>query len=226
MIKDNQLSTILILLSMAVLIYYLTKPTQKENFEENNNLSESVFNGNNFNKIVFDENDENVFNENNFNKIVFDENNENVFNENNEELVQEKKESSRFDLSGVHDFEGEEQSYGASLDNAFDLPLNKDERPDEVDINRNNVKKYDLKQFLPNELDEEWFGTDWSMAQGELNDQTLINPSKFIPGTDTVGQSLKNPSYDIRGTIANPKYTVSPWNNSTYEPDYNIKSLC
>ncbi len=29
-----------------------------------------------------------------------------------------------------------------------------------------------------------------------------------------------------RGTIANPKFSVSPWNNSTYEPDYNIKPLC
>ena len=39
-------------------------------------------------------------------------------------------------------------------------------------------------------------------------------------------QSLKNPTYDFRGTIANPKYNVSPWMNSTYEPDYNVKPLC
>ena len=28
------------------------------------------------------------------------------------------------------------------------------------------------------------------------------------------------------GTIPNPKFIVSPWNNSTYEPDFNLKPLC
>ena len=54
----------------------------------------------------------------------------------------------------------------------------------------------------------------------------LISYLKKLIGVNTVGQSLKNASYDIRGTIANPKFAVSPWNNSTYEPDTNIKPLC
>ena len=45
-------------------------------------------------------------------------------------------------------------------------------------------------------------------------------------GTDTVGQSLKNATYDLRSAPPNPKFVVSPWQNSTIEPDYNIKPLC
>ena len=59
-----------------------------------------------------------------------------------------------------------------------------------------------------------------------MNNDKLINTDKYVIGVDTVGQSKKNATYDLRGTIANPKYNVSPWMNSTYEPDYNLKGLC
>jgi hypothetical protein len=45
-------------------------------------------------------------------------------------------------------------------------------------------------------------------------------------GIDTVGQSRKNATYDIRTAPPNPKFVVSPWSNSTIEPDYNTKPLC
>ena len=45
-------------------------------------------------------------------------------------------------------------------------------------------------------------------------------------GIDTIGQSKKNASYDLREAPPCPKFTIGPWNNSTIEPDYNIKSLC
>ena len=87
------------------------------------------------------------------------------------------------------------------------------------------MKKYDSAQYLPQEINDEWFKTDFTVAQKVGNDK-LINADKYVVGVDTVGQSLKNASHDLRGTIANPKYNVSPWMNSTYEPDYNIKPLC
>jgi hypothetical protein len=43
---------------------------------------------------------------------------------------------------------------------------------------------------------------------------------------DTVGQSMKNPSYDIRGNIPCPKIVVSPFMNSSYDPDTNLRSWC
>jgi hypothetical protein len=44
-------------------------------------------------------------------------------------------------------------------------------------------------------------------------------------GIDTIGNSKRNASHDIRGTIPCPKFVVSPWNNSTYEPDTNIRQM-
>jgi hypothetical protein len=115
---------------------------------------------------------------------------------------------------------------GAELDSAFQQPLNLKSSTDVIDINRNNVKKYDAKDFLPKEINDQWFDTDFSQAKFNINDDKLINTERYVVGVNTVGQSLKNASYDIRGTVANPKFSVSPWNNSTYEPDFNIKPLC
>ena len=93
-------------------------------------------------------------------------------------------------------------------------------------FNKNYLKKYDSTSYLPKEVNDEWFDTDFSQAKNKVGSDKLINTDKYIVGVDTVGQSLKNASYDLRGTVANPKYNVSPWLNSTYEPDYNIKPLC
>jgi len=95
-----------------------------------------------------------------------------------------------------------------------------------VNFNNDNLDKYNVADFLPKETNDEWFDTDFSQAKHNINDGKLINTDRYVIGVNTVGQSLKNASYDIRSTIPNPKISVSPWNNSTYEPDYNIKSLC
>ena len=115
---------------------------------------------------------------------------------------------------------------GASLDTAFDKPIQEGVKTDVIDLNRNNVKNYNAKDYLPKEVNDDWFNTDFSQAKYKMNDDKLINTEKYVVGVNTVGQSLKNASYDIRGAVNVPKYSVSPWNNSTTEPDYNIKPLC
>ena len=42
-------------------------------------------------------------------------------------------------------------------------------------------------------------------------------------GIDTIGNSKRFATHDLRGNIPCPKFVVSPWNNSTAEPDLNIK---
>ena len=91
------------------------------------------------------------------------------------------------------------------------------------DIGKNN---FNVKDFLPQEINAEWFQTDLSSATETLDAAALIDISKYCSGVDTVGQSLKNPSYDIRGNIPNPKMVVSPFLNSSYDPDTNIKPWC
>lgn len=115
---------------------------------------------------------------------------------------------------------------GSSLNDAFGLPIPAGAQTDTVDFKNQNMDNYNARDFLPREVNDEWFETDFSLAKYQLNDDKLINTEKYIIGINTVGQSLKNASWDIRGTIANPKLIVSPWNNSTYEPDFNLKPLC
>ena len=123
----------------------------------------------------------------------------------------------------------ESNSDGASLNAAFKpTPLNPNTCTDCIDFSggsNNPNTKYNSKEYLPQEVHKSWFETDFSNAEYDVNNNKLINTDKFAIGINTVGQSLKNPSYDIRGTIPCPKITVSPWLQSTIEPDFNIASL-
>ena len=115
---------------------------------------------------------------------------------------------------------------GTMLSDAFALPIPPGTNTDTLDFKKSNMDNYNAADFLPKEINDQWFETDFSLAKYQLNDDKLINTDKYIIGVNTVGESLKNASYDIRGTIPNPKFIVSPWNNSTYEPDFNLKPLC
>ena len=66
----------------------------------------------------------------------------------------------------------------------------------------------------------------WDIASPNdiLASQNFLSATQQI-GTDTVGSSLRNPSYDIRGDIPNPINVVSPWLMSTITPDLQRKSL-
>lgn len=84
--------------------------------------------------------------------------------------------------------------------------------------------KLTSNDLLPGKPTEKWFETPDIGTR--IEDANLLSDAIMKVGVDTVGQTRKNPSYDIRGTIPCPKFAVSPWNNSTYEPDINIKPLC
>ena len=84
--------------------------------------------------------------------------------------------------------------------------------------------KYNINSFLPQEEEKDWFET---IETVNVKNSHLINIYRPI-GVNTIGNTQKNPSYDIRGTgkaIA-PKYVVSPWLQSTIEPDRSTKPLC
>lgn len=95
---------------------------------------------------------------------------------------------------------------------------------------KNKVDKYKTSEiFNPNNLlpDENANNPDWFEIVSEpidVKNRHLINISKPI-GINTIGNSLRNPSHDIRVTPPNPKNIVSPWGQSTIEPDNNFKSL-
>ena len=51
-----------------------------------------------------------------------------------------------------------------------------------------------------------------------LPDKTSLSASAQI-GTDTVSSSLRNGNLDLRSDIPNPVTVVSPWLNTTIQPD-------
>ncbi len=57
-----------------------------------------------------------------------------------------------------------------------------------------------------------------------VKNQNLLDPAKFI-GSNTVGASMKNSNYDIRSAPSIPRREVSPWMQSTIDPDPYRKPL-
>jgi hypothetical protein len=82
--------------------------------------------------------------------------------------------------------------------------------------------KFNAGEFLPKEANNDWFEDVHAVS---VKNRHLINIYRPI-GVNTVSSTLKNPSLDLRGAPANPKTFVSPFNNSSIEPDHNIKGLC
>merc|ERR1712166_500826 len=215
MLKENQLSTIALLILVGFVIYKLMLPGTIKN-------TGAV------------EDSENVV-------IVSDEVSEDEPETMNYQEAGEEEEASEMEMipeeiayteieeesNQVHSFTAnDEGDQGAKLDEAFNRPIGKQTSANKVDFNKNMINKYDSSHYLPQEVNDEWFETDFQQAKDKAGSDKMINTERYIIGVNTVGQSLKNPTYDIRGTIPNPKYSVSPWNNSTYEADYNLKPLC
>ncbi len=106
----------------------------------------------------------------------------------------------------------------------------RDETNDQYASYRPGVKKsltdediFKSENYLPKEANKDWF--DVMPEPISIKNRHLINVSRPI-GVNTIGNSLRNPSYDLRGSPPNPKFVVSPWMQSTIDPDLNIKGLC
>ena len=68
----------------------------------------------------------------------------------------------------------------------------------------------------------------WSQVspagQGDLKDQNVLSAGALV-GLDTQGSSMKNANLQLRADPVCPKNVISPWMNSSVEPDLNRKSL-
>lgn len=211
MLKDNQLTSILLLAVLGYFIYCLMKP--KEGFAETASEEATAPKVAAQPELPVSQVDRPVAPEVTPEMV-------------NQILAESEGKMGTGSASSGYQGNDEDTAPGADLDAAFNRPVPENVNTDVVDLNRNNVKNYNAKDFLPKELNDQWFDTDFSQAKYKMNDDKLINTEKYVVGVNTVGQSLKNASYDIRGAINVPKMVVSPWNNSTIEPDYNLKSLC
>ena len=79
------------------------------------------------------------------------------------------------------------------------------------------------QDLLPQDANSIWSQTVPS-GQGSLGDQNFLNAG-FHVGINTVGQSLRNSNLQLRSEPSNPQIKVSPWAQSTIEPDVNRRAL-
>lgn len=81
---------------------------------------------------------------------------------------------------------------------------------------------FNAEELLPGSSSNSYFDTYDNVKVG--NSQ-LINVYRPI-GTNTVMGTNRNPTWDLRGEMANPKRNVGPWNNSTMQPNIYKTGIC
>jgi hypothetical protein len=77
--------------------------------------------------------------------------------------------------------------------------------------------------LLPRDANSLWAQVNPS-GQGSLADQNFLTAGFHI-GINTVGQTLRNANRQLRSEPLNPQVKVSPWLQSTIEPDINRRPL-
>jgi hypothetical protein len=87
---------------------------------------------------------------------------------------------------------------------------------------------YPKNQLAPSELLPQDPNSKWAqvnpMGAGDISGKNFLNAGANI-GVNTVGQSLRNASWDLRSEPPNPQVPVSPWSISTIEPDLARRPL-
>ena len=79
------------------------------------------------------------------------------------------------------------------------------------------------QELLPGDYDSSWKEVAPNNP-GALEDQNLLEAGYHV-GVNTVGQTLRNANLQLRSEPANPQVKVSPWLQSTIDPDSNRKPL-
>jgi len=78
-------------------------------------------------------------------------------------------------------------------------------------------------ELLPGDANSTWAQVN-PIGQGDLMDKNFLEAGYHI-GINTVGQSNRNANLQLRSEPPNPQMSVSPWMQSTIEPDLSRKPL-
>lgn len=79
------------------------------------------------------------------------------------------------------------------------------------------------QELLPSDPNSKWAQVNPQSA-GDIAGKNFLNAGALI-GVNTVGQSLRNASWDLRSEVPNPQVQVSPWNVSTITSDLQRRPL-
>ena len=73
------------------------------------------------------------------------------------------------------------------------------------------------EDLLPKDTNSQWAQLN-PRGNGDLNNVNLLQAG-YLTGINTVGSSLRNANLQVRSEPPNPQVQVSPWMNTTIEPD-------
>jgi hypothetical protein len=73
--------------------------------------------------------------------------------------------------------------------------------------------------LLPQDTNNKWSDLNPVLSNSGSQFPDLLQAGYHI-GLDTIGQTLRNPNYQLRSDPIIPKQEIGPWNQSTIEPDY------
>lgn len=114
---------------------------------------------------------------------------------------------------------GNEVTEGFEVLNPAPMPFPAAEKP------ANCYPKNQLSptELLPADPNSKWAQVNPQSA-GDIAGKNFLNAGALI-GVNTVGQSLRNASWDLRSEVPNPQVQVSPWMQSTIAPDLQRRPL-
>ena len=112
---------------------------------------------------------------------------------------------------------------GVSPDDSSFAPISMDSSLEKVPEQCFPKDIRDPSELLPKDKDSAW-AKNVPAGQGELSSQNFLNAGHHL-GVNTVGQSLRNANRQLRSEPSNPQVKVSPWLQSTIEPDINRRGL-
>jgi hypothetical protein len=78
-------------------------------------------------------------------------------------------------------------------------------------------------ELLPNDPNSQWAQVNPAGA-GDIQGKNFLSAGALV-GVNTIGQSLRNANLQLRAEPPNPQVQVSPWLQSTVEPDLQRRSL-
>jgi hypothetical protein len=78
-------------------------------------------------------------------------------------------------------------------------------------------------ELLPSDVNSQWAAVN-PTGTGDIQGKNFLSAGALI-GINTVGQSLRNANLQIRAEPPNPQVQVSPWLQSTIEPDLSRRPL-
>tara|TARA_R110002074_G_scaffold121611_1_gene256010 strand:- start:3134 stop:3637 length:504 start_codon:yes stop_codon:yes gene_type:complete len=109
-----------------------------------------------------------------------------------------------------------------SLENDVASPYSGSVAP-EVEVGQNKPQ-LTASELLPQDnASNEWAKAN-PIGSGSLKDTQFLQAGHHY-GVNTVGQTLRNANMQLRSEPPNPQTKVSPWLQSTIDPDVNRKAL-